>query len=206
MTDPMRTDSATAPKGTAVTTETAPRRHWARTVTDRWPTALALLAAAAIVLDSGGDGGIAPVIQLFPLLPLVYLVVAKLERPGATWPVVLVGAALIGVLRATEVISPAAVLYGIALVVLVWGVVDGHSRGSGTFRLQALGMLAFGALGLVALAVEPDLGRYLIAAGWFFHGLWDFWHLKTGKAVSRSYAEACGVIDVLTGVGLLFMA
>jgi hypothetical protein len=39
------------------------------------------------------------------------------------------------------------------------------------FRLQALGMIGFGALALVGLAVDPDLGRYLVA---------------------RSYAEASG--------------
>ncbi|HEY1179505.1 MAG TPA: hypothetical protein VGF17_25395 [Phytomonospora sp.] len=179
------------------------RRPWYRLILDRWPTFAAIAASAAMVLDDGD--GAEPLIQLFPLLPLVYLLVAKLERPKATWPTVLLGSLLIGVLRFLDVIPASSVLFGIALVVLVWGVVDGHSRTSATFRLQALGMLAFGALGLVALAVEPELARYLIAAGWLFHGVWDFWHLKTGKVVVRSYAEACGVIDVLVGLGLIFI-
>ncbi|GIG65419.1 hypothetical protein [Phytomonospora endophytica] len=179
------------------------RRPWYRPVLDRWPTFAAIAASAAMILDNGD--GAEPLIQLFPLLPLVYLLVAKLGRPKATWPTVLIGTLLIGVLRFVEVIPPSSVLFGIALVVLVWGFLDGHSRTSGTFRLQALGMLAFGALGLVALVVEPELARYLIAAGWLFHGGWDFWHLKTGRAVVRSYAEACGVVDVLVGLGLIFV-
>lgn len=185
------------------TIEAPAPRPWFRRVTDRWPTAVAIAGAAGILLDPGAD--VASLIQLFPLLPMVYLVVAKLERPGTTWPVVGIGTVLIGVLRVTEVLPAASVMYGLALLVLIWGVVDGHSRGSATFRLQALGMLAFGALGLVALVVEPDIARFLIAAGWLFHGVWDFWHLKTGKAVARSYAEACGVVDVLVAAGLIFL-
>jgi hypothetical protein len=37
-------------------------------------------------------------------------------------------------------------------------------------RVQALGMVGFGALALVALSVDPDLGRYLVAAGWSAQG------------------------------------
>lgn len=185
------------------TVEAPASRPWFRHILDRWPTAVAIAASAGILLDPGAD--VEGLVQLFPLLPLVYLVVAKLERPGTTWPVVGIGTVLIGVLRFTEVIPASSVMYGLALLVLIWGVVDGHSRGSGTFRLQALGMLAFGALGLVALVVEPDIARYLIAAGWLFHGMWDFWHLKTGKVVARSYAEACGVVDVLVAAGLIFL-
>jgi hypothetical protein len=52
--------------------------------------------------------------------------------------------------------------------------------------------------------VDPDLGRYLVAAGWFGHGIWDFVHLKLDKVVARSYAEWCGVLDVLIAAELVF--
>jgi hypothetical protein len=52
--------------------------------------------------------------------------------------------------------------------------------------------------------VDPDLGRYLVAAGWFLHGIWDFVHLRADKVVARSYAEWCGVVDVLIAVELVF--
>ena len=67
-------------------------------------------------------------------------------------------------------------------------------------------MIGFGALVLAALVVEPDLGRYLVAAGWFLHGLWDFVHLRRNAVVSRSYAEWCGVVDVLIAAQLVFLA
>ncbi|GAA2793221.1 hypothetical protein [Nonomuraea dietziae] len=44
-----------------------------------------------------------------------------------------------------------------------------------------------------------------MAAGWLFHGVWDFVHLKLDKVVARSYAEWCGVFDVLIAAQLVFM-
>ena len=51
--------------------------------------------------------------------------------------------------------------------------------------------------------MDPDLGRYLVAAGWFLHGVWDFVHLGlTGSW--PSFAEWCGVVDVVVAVELVF--
>jgi hypothetical protein len=44
-----------------------------------------------------------------------------------------------------------------------------------------------------------------VAAGWFLHGIWDFVHLWLDKVVARSYAEWCGVIDVLVAAQLVFL-
>jgi hypothetical protein len=66
-------------------------------------------------------------------------------------------------------------------------------------------VLGFGALALIGLAVDPELGRYLVAAGWLLHGLWDFVHLHMNKVVARSYAEWCGVIDILIAGQLLLI-
>ena len=46
------------------------------------------------------------------------------------------------------------------------------------------------------LAADPELGRYLVAAGWLLHGIWDFAHLRLNKVVARSYALWCGILDV----------
>jgi hypothetical protein len=139
------------------------------------------------------------------LLPLGYLIVAKLERPRASWPVLVCGLITIIVLRLLDVMAPAAVLVGIALIVLVWSAVDRQLQRSALFQVQALGMFGFGALALFGLAVDPELGRYLVAAGWFLHGLWDFVHLQMNKVVARSYAEWCGVIDILIAGQLLLI-
>ena len=53
------------------------------------------------------------------------------------------------------------------------------------------------------LTVAPEVARYVLAAGWFGHGVWDLVHLRRDAVVSRSYAEWCGVLDVLIAAELL---
>jgi hypothetical protein len=126
-------------------------------------------------------------------------------RREASWPVLLIGMVLFLALRALDPIPPSAVFAGVALVVLTWGAVDGQPYRPGKFRIQALGMAGFGAVALAGLIVDPDLGRHLAAAGWFLHGVWDFIHLKLDKVVCRSYAEWCGVLDVMIVLELVLM-
>ena len=183
---------------------TRPGRPWADRLKDRWPTALALAMSALTFGGTETDEAVTSFGQVLPLLPLLYLVVAKLRRRQATWPGLVVGLTSVIALRALDVIAPVAVFSAVALVVLVWGAADGQLRRPDPFRVQALGMLGFGALALVGLAVDPDLGRYLVAAGWFLHGVWDFVHLKLDRVVARSFAEWCGVIDVVVAAELVF--
>ena len=180
------------------------RRPWTDRLKDGWPIALAVGMAALTFGGSGSDEGLAGLSEALLLLPLLYLVVAKLRRPQASWPVLVVGITPFIALRALDVIAPAAVFAAVALLVLAWGAVDGQLRRPDPFRVQALGMLGFGALALAGLVVDPDLGRYLVAAGWFLHGVWDFVHLKLDKVVARSYALWCGVLDIGIAAELLF--
>jgi hypothetical protein len=55
--------------------------------------------------------------------------------------------------------------------------------------LSVLAMLGFGALAPAGLIMDPDLGRYLAAAGFFLHGGWDFVYCKLDRVVARSQAE-----------------
>ena len=87
------------------------------------------------------------------------------------------------------------VLLAIALAAAIWGTSHGHHR-ERDFRLQLVGMAGFGALAVAGLVVDPDLGRYLVAAGWLGHAVWDWVHLAKDRVVSRSYAEWCGAVDV----------
>jgi hypothetical protein len=66
-------------------------------------------------------------------------------------------------------------------------------------------MAGFGALALAGLAVDPDLARYLVAAGWLAHGVWDWVHLAKDRVVARSFAEWCGALDMMTGAGLIIV-
>ncbi|TDE08435.1 hypothetical protein E1269_17130 [Jiangella asiatica] len=103
---------------------------------------------------------------------------------------------------AQDVVEPPVAYLGIALVVFLLGAGLGRHRGTGV-GLQVAGMAAFTTVALVALALDPDLGRYVVAAGWIAHGTWDLIHLRRDRVVSRTYAEWCAVVDVVVGVGLL---
>ena len=182
-----------------------PEHHsWITFLKRRWPTWLALVMSALTFGGSESAEGVASLANVLVLLPLGYLVVAKLQRREASWPAIVAGFALIITLRVVGIIAPAVVLSALALIVLVWGAVDGQLRRDSAFQVQALGMLGFGAFALAGLVVNPDLARYLVAAGWFLHGIWDFVHLKLDKVVARSHAEWCGVLDVIIAAELVF--
>jgi hypothetical protein len=192
-----------------VTAATAPAERgtpyrMVRALARRWPTLLGVLSGVAIL----GGGTLADQVnglaEVLLFLPLLYVVVARADRRGLSWPLLAVAFALIIGLRAAGV-PVVAVAVPLAAAALVWSAV-GHATHPGTVRVQVLGMVVFGALGLAGLAVDPELGVYLVAAGWLGHGVWDFVHLKLDRAVARSYAEWCGVVDVLTAAQLLLLA
>ncbi|XVQ07699.1 hypothetical protein ACQP1W_34645 [Spirillospora sp. CA-255316] len=57
-------------------------------------------------------------------------------------------------------------------------------------------MVGFAALMVTGLAVDPDLGRYAVAADSFCRGVWDFGHFTLDKVVSRSVADLVAVGSV----------
>jgi hypothetical protein len=173
------------------------RRPWTDRLKDRWPTALALGMTAVGFGGKESVEALPPLWDALLLMQLAYLVIAKWQRRQASWPVIVAGLTIITVLRALDVIAPSAVFAAVALVVVVWGAIDGQLRRSGALQAQVAGMFGFGAVALVGLVVDPDLGRYLVAAGLFLHGVWDFVHLKLDKVVARSHAEWCFVLDII---------
>ncbi|MEY9989320.1 hypothetical protein ABIE67_001352 [Streptomyces sp. V4I8] len=187
---------------------TTHRPHPAAILKRRWPTALAVAVVALNVAASGSQdvadavGGFG---ETLPLLPLIYLVVNQIGQSRFTWPVLGAGLVAVFALPLQEAVAPATVMVALALVLLAWGALRGTPHGRAGLGVQAGGALVFCGLALAGLAVEPDLGRHLVAAGWFFHGVWDFVHLRLDKVVSRTFAEWCGVIDVLVAVQLLFL-
>lgn len=66
-------------------------------------------------------------------------------------------------------------------------------------------MLAVGSTVLVALYVDPALGGTLVGVAILSHGAWDAYHLLRNRVVARSYAEFCGVLDLLLGTSILVM-
>ncbi|QOV40271.1 hypothetical protein IM697_18805 [Streptomyces ferrugineus] len=187
---------------------TADRPHPLAILTRRWPTALAVVVCVFNMATYGSEdlaGAVGGMGETLPLLPLIYLMVNQLGRPRYTWPVL--GAGLVAVfgLGAQDAVAPSTVLVAFAATLLAWGTVRGTPNGRATFGAQAVGAVLFCGLALAGLAVDPDLGRYLVAAGWFCHGVWDFVHLRLDKVVSRTFAEFCGLIDVFVAVQLLFL-
>jgi hypothetical protein len=74
-----------------VASTTPVRGPWTDRLKDRWPTALALTMSALTFGGTETDEAVASFAQILPMLPLLYLVVAKLRRRQATWPGVAVG-------------------------------------------------------------------------------------------------------------------
>jgi hypothetical protein len=166
----------------------------------RWPTALAL-TVSALTWDAVTDDTVVALADVLPMLPLLYLLMAGLNRPRLTWPLLGAGIAAVVLLRLTGALAPSVLMAAIALVVLLW-----PGGRSGELGLQTLGMVFFGALAAAGLILDPHVGRYLVAAGWGLHGIWDGVHLVRRRVVAPSFAEWCGVVDVLIAAQLLFLA
>jgi hypothetical protein len=118
------------------------RRPWTDRLKARWPTALALALSAATFGGTESAEGVASLSEVLLLLPLLYLVVAKLRRRQASWPVLVVGITPFVALRAVDVIEPAAVFSAVALVVLSGAPSMGSCAGptrSGSRRWECLG-------------------------------------------------------------------
>ena len=168
----------------------------------RWPTALALVLSVSSFFEQVTDQTVRSLAQAMLLLPLIYVVIAALRRRGWTWPFLVV--ALVGYvpLRMQHTVDPAVVLLAVSLAAAIWGTAHGQHR-ERDFQVQLAGMVAFGALAIGGLVVDPDLARYLVAAGWIGHGVWDWWHLLKDRVVARTFAEWCSVVDLVIGLSLI---
>ena len=61
------------------------------------------------------------------------------------------------------------------------------------------------AVAYVALQIDISVSRYLLAAAFIGHAIWDAYHFRARRIVPRWYAEACGVYDVILAVIILFL-
>jgi hypothetical protein len=179
---------------------------------NRWPTAVAVAMSLPALLAEASPAEAPDLIRslggVFVLLPLGYLVLAKLRRRRATWLVVIIGFGLVILTRFVGSVDPVFVLTVIALLVLIWSVADGQLRRDRTLQVQALGFGGFAVVSFAALAIltqEPTIAGYLVAAAWLAHGIWDLVHLKLDRVVARSFAEWCAVIDMLIAVQLVLV-
>jgi hypothetical protein len=179
---------------------------------DRWPTALAVIAAAGgIALMALTDREAELFGPLVAMMAAIYLMAYAIGRTVAVWVALFVMSALVSVFQVLDDAGALGVHPGVAMAIALvltwlWTVARRRYADSGTFSLQTAGMVGFGALTLVAAAVEPRLGVVLAGVGFLAHGIWDAYHYRVNKVVHRTYAEFCAVIDVPTGVALLVVA
>ncbi len=177
------------------------RRSWAAAIIHRWPTWLAIALAALTV----GGSTVESLADVLPMLAFFYLAAAVLQRRQATWLVAVATVAGFAALRLQDWVDPVVALIVAALALVLWGAVRGQLWRRGALVVEMAGMVGFTAIALAAVSVDPDLGRYVVAAGWFGHAAWDFAHFRADKVVSRSFAEWCTVFNVLRAVGILIL-
>ena len=113
-----------------------------------------------------------------------FLLVAQLYQPAQTW------------------ISAWSVLLA-AVVYLTWGTARGDLENRRLLTAQTAAVLGFGAVAITAVAVDLDVARYVLAAGWLAHAAWDVAHHRLGRVVPRWYAETCLVADLTIAAALL---
>ena len=181
---------------------------WAGVLRHRWPTALGVAVAALNAFDLQVDAGfVSSLSALIIVMALVYIGAAALDRRRASWAVLLAWLPLAHFIPATLGLNPSVILLLVAAAAfLVVGVARGQMRRPGGLTLQAAGVLAFGSTALAALFVAPELGAYLVAFALLGHAAWDAYHYLRDRVVARSYAEFCGVLDLLVGAAILVMA
>jgi hypothetical protein len=190
-----------AANGSSHAPQATEHRGWAAALKHRWPTWLAI-AMAALLAPGTTVGELA---NALPLLAFGYLAAAALQRREATWLLAVGVVAAFAALRLQDLIDPVAVLIAAALAIVLWGALRGKLRRRGALVVEAAGMAGFTAIALAALSVDQNLGRYVVAIGWFGHAAWDLAHLRADKVVSRSFAEWCTVFDVLRAIGILVL-
>lgn len=183
-----------------------------RRLTDRWPTALAIVTvAAAIGLMALVDDEAELFGPSVMVMAGIYMFAYVAGRPWTAWLAFAVMSAVMSLLHVLYRldVSWADPFVGIVVVVvLLWVAAVARRRYTerDTFPLQSAGVVVFGVITLVCAAVSPRAGVAVAGVGFLAHGLWDAYHFKVGKVVHRTWSEYCAVIDIPTGVALLVVA
>jgi hypothetical protein len=189
---------------TAGTSETAAARGRAGGI-KWWPAVLAIGFATFVAWDlfTGEEHG-QEMAAIVAASGLVYLAAAALEKPWVAWPIFIISVLVITLARigliGIDATWPLLVMAGLFIG---YGLVRGAMRPERALPSQALAMVGFGAIAVVALFVQPVVGAYLVAAGLLAHAAWDFHHHRADKTVVRSMAEFCFVLDVALGVAII---
>jgi hypothetical protein len=171
-----------------------------RALPHRWPSALGLLAAVALLVTGTDRDTVAVTVGV---AAFCYLGAAALNRRWISWAGIVAGSAVVVL---SELIGLAwwVGLGVVAAALIVVGLVGGVPREA--LSAQTLALLGFGGLAVVALLLAPTAGLVVAGAALACHAIWDAVHFRADKVVSRSLAEACMLLDVPLGVGVIVIA
>lgn len=181
-------------------------------LTDRWPSALAIVAiAGAITVMALGDREVEVFGPSIATMAGIYLVAYAVGRPWTAWLAFVGLSAVVSVLHVLHRLEvpgadPATGMTVLLLPLWLWAVARRRTCNSGTLAVQTAGMVGFGALTLLCAAVAPRLGLLLAGLGWLAHGVWDASHFRIDRVVNRPWSEFCGVVDLGVGVSLVIVA
>ncbi|MFK3980527.1 hypothetical protein ACI2K4_09130 [Micromonospora sp. NPDC050397] len=181
-------------------------------LTDRWPTALAVVpVAGALTVMARSDQEARIFGPAIATMAGIYLVAYAIGRPWTAWLAFVALSAVVSVfpvLRALAVPgADAAVGMTVLLVPLwLWAVARRRFTDRATFSVQTAGLIGFGTLTLLCAAVAPRLGILVAAVGFLAHAAWDAYHFAVDRVVNRSWSEFCAVVDVVVGVALVVVA
>lgn len=183
------------------------RMNWGYWLLHRWPTALGITIAFLTAFDLQIDRTVfTSLAAIIAFMALVYLGAAVIGRRTAAWLLFGIGFVAIFVLRLVNLSSMLVFVFLIIAVGFgITGLVRAQRRNSDSLSLQTIGMLGFGALALSVLYVDLTLAGYLIVAALLAHAIWDAIHLWRNRIVAASYAEFCGVLDLVLGVAIFVM-
>ncbi|MBD2765866.1 hypothetical protein IEE91_11830 [Kocuria sp. cx-455] len=196
-------------------TVTAPRSEtpmapWpvqlARTVVRRWPLLLGVAFAVFNLVTDDNSNALGGLMVLL-VATTAYVVIASLDQPGWSWPVLGVLVVVIVAIRwlSENVVLELAVFAAVIIGSITVGLIRGLWKQHGIYRWQPFAAVGFVGVCLPALWLDPVGGRVLIAVGLIGHTVWDVVHWRRHAVVSRSLAEWCAALDLTLGVGMLLM-
>jgi hypothetical protein len=184
------------------TSAEAPRRS--PSLVERWPTALAVvLAAASLVVIIGDEftdlaAGIAA-------MACIYMTAYVVGRKFAAWPAF---PAVIALMVGLEIAGVDSVISMTVLLFVLWiaAIICGRAGDRRLFAVQTAGMIFFGGLTLLALPMGEQGVGVVAGIGFFCHGLWDAYHFVKNQVVNRTWSETCVVVDLILGPALVVVA
>jgi hypothetical protein len=165
-----------------------------------WPAALGLTAAVLVLITGAGVDTAATAVTV---ATLCYLGAAAFARPWVAWAGVL-GFSLVVV--ATEMLGAPwwAGCAAVAVALLVVGLIIKAPRRP--LVAQAAQAFAYGLPAVLTLFLSPTAGAVVAGLALAAHAGWDLVHYRRNTVVPRSLSEACMLLDIPLGLGVVILA